>query len=129
MAPAFTPISHPTGSQSTAGDHQVTGTPSTGTSFLRVSGGTSSGRSAPYPVPDARGSQTQAQVEALRLAHGASFEMETIPELSPSPLDAAEAFMSTQPFMPTPTPEGGPAPLIRSRGPWYLGSAPQRGWG
>ncbi|KAI0955455.1 hypothetical protein AcW1_007038 [Taiwanofungus camphoratus] len=65
MAPAFTPTSHPTGSHSTAGDLQVTGTPSIGTSSSRMSGGTSSGRPAPYSVPDARGSQTQAQVEAL----------------------------------------------------------------
>ncbi|KAI0946593.1 hypothetical protein AcW1_010022 [Taiwanofungus camphoratus] len=35
--------------------------------------------------------------------------METIPESSPPPSFAAEAFMPTQPFMPTPTPEGGPA--------------------
>ncbi|KAI0916438.1 hypothetical protein AcV5_010501 [Taiwanofungus camphoratus] len=130
MAPAFTPTSHPTGSHYTAGDSQVTGTPSTGTSSSRVSSGTPSGRPAPYPVPDARGSQTQAQVEALRLARGASFEMETIPELLPPPSSAAEAFMPTQPFMPTPTPEvsnpqrdienntfidfpqGGPAPHV-----------------
>ncbi|KAI0932831.1 hypothetical protein AcW1_000158 [Taiwanofungus camphoratus] len=68
MAPTFNPSSYPTGSHYTAGDSQVTGTPSTGTSPSRGSGGTPSGRPAPYPVPDARGSQTQAQVEALRLA-------------------------------------------------------------
>ncbi|KAI0946622.1 hypothetical protein AcW1_010379 [Taiwanofungus camphoratus] len=112
MAPAFTPTSHPTGSHSTAGDSQVTGTPLIGSLSSRMSGGTSSGRPAPYPAPDVRGSQTQAQVEALRLARGASFEMETTSVLSPPSSDAAEAFMSTQPFMPTPIPEGGPAPHV-----------------
>ncbi|KAI0920648.1 hypothetical protein AcV5_010551 [Taiwanofungus camphoratus] len=109
MAPSFTPTSHPTDSHSTAGDSQVTGTPSTGTSSSRMSGGTSSGRPAPYSAPDVWGSQTQAQVEALRLARGASFEMETTFVPSPPPSVAAEAFMPTQPFMPTPTPKGGPA--------------------
>ncbi|KAI0953840.1 hypothetical protein AcV7_010429 [Taiwanofungus camphoratus] len=38
--------------------------------------------------------------------------METTSILSPPPSDAAEAFMPTQPFVPTPIPEGGPAPHV-----------------